>query len=505
MSNLSPINRYHDRYIELKSKLPLSADSKELRDLIVNKPAELNNFFMAGLGLCTLILRLGAVIQLSAKLNDGNQENDALFMKQVLDNLRETLPSDTNWKNLWAAAVVTGSKWEAPALISKNSGQSLLERFVTFRNKFVHQLIQIRETDELALHKGIQIFEEMKSLTALFENSEIKTIDDKFYFIQNKLKIELYPFVQKGEKDELPYLFQGINKNKNEAKLINTHFGNEEPQDSNTNLEPKFQPLRDALQGGAGQVFDFSERINYYRACFVGRELEQQTIIDWCISETENNILPIYSAAGMGKGALIANLIAELQTLQNKKHPIPVLYQFCGSGMQNSLHATLYHFIIQGKNKQWWSEEDETIKRKLNRLPSKYIDVIHLFQDLLTNHFKNPRSNNSNNLIIVIDALDEAAVAYPSLYLSDWFKTYNEKDEPEEDWQSPDFVKWIFTYRKTEVEKGYSLPLYHKLETLPIVQPLEGLSEMAVDLALKKFNVSDDFKKEVVNKGKILI
>ena len=102
-----------------------------------------------------------------------------------------------------------------------------------------------------------------------------------------------------------------------------------------------------------------------------------------------------------------------------------------------------------------------------------------------------------------LTALDEAAVAYPSLHISDWFKTYNEKDEPEEDWQSPDFVKWIFTYRKTEGEKGYSLPLYHKLETLPIVQPLEGLSEMAVDVALKKFNVSDDFKKEVVNKGKI--
>ena len=500
MSNLSPINRYHERYLELKSKLPLSADSKELRDLIVNKPAELNNFFMAGLGLRTLILRLGAVIQLSAKLNDGIQENDALFMKQVLDNLRETLPSDTNWKNLWAAAVVTGSKWEAPVLISKNSGQSLLDRFVTFRNKFVHQLIQIRETDELALHKGIQIFEEMELLVSLFEDSEIKSIKGKFYFIQNDTQIELYPFVQKGEKDDLPYLFQGLYDNKKQAKLINTHFGNEEPQDSEINLEPSFKPLREAIQGGAGQVFDFSERINYYRACFVGRELEQQTIIDWCKSETEKNILPVYSAAGMGKGALIANSIAALQ-----EEKIPVLYQFCGSGMQNSLHATLYHLILQGKRNQWWSEEDETIKRKLNRLPSKYIDVIHLFQELLTNHFKNPRSNTSNNLIIVIDALDEVAVAYPSLHISDWFKTYNEKDEPEEDWQSPDFVKWIFTYRKTEGEKGYSLPLYHKLETLPIVQPLEGLSEMAVDVALKKFNVSDDFKKEVVNKGKILI
>ena len=500
MSDLSPINRYYKRYLELKSNLSISSNAEIVLDLIQQKPTELNNFFMAGLGLSTLLLRLGAVIQLSAKLNDGNQENDALFMKQVLDNLRETLPSDTNWKNLWIAAVAKESKWEAPTVISKNNSQSLLDRFVTFRNKFVHQFIQIKEEDAIHLTKAIQIFEEMELLVSLFENSEIKTIKEKFYFIQNNTQIELYPFLQKGEKDDLPYLFQGLYDNKKQAKLINTHFGNEEPQDSEINLEPSFKPLRDSLQGGAGQVFDFSERINYYRACFVGRELEQNAILDWCKSETENNILPIYSPAGMGKGALIANTIA---TLQEGK--TPVLYQFCGSGMQNSLHATLYHFIIQGKNKQWWSEEDETIKRKLNRLPSKYIDVIHLFQDLLTNHFKNPRSNTSNNLIIVIDALDEAAVAYPSLYLSDWFKSYNDKDEPEEDWQSPNFVKWVLTYRKTEGEKGYKLPIYSNLEQISILQPLNGLSETAVDVALEQFNVSNDFKTEVINKGKLLI
>lgn len=499
MSNLSPINRYHKRYLELKSNLSISSNSEIVLDLIQQKPTELNNFFMAGLGLSTLLLRLGAVIQLSAKLNDGNQENDALFMKQVLDNLRETLPSDTNWKNLWIAAVAKESKWEAVSITPKG-GQSLLDRFVTFRNKFVHQFIQIKEEDVLPLTKAIQIFEEMELLVYLYEDSEIKSIKGKFYFIQNNTQIELYPFVQKGEKDDLPYLFQGLYDNKKQAKLINTHFGNEEPQDSEINLEPSFKPLRDAIQGGAGQVFDFSERINYYRACFVGRELEQNAILYWCKSETESNILPIFSPAGMGKGALIANSIASLQ-----EEKIPVLFQFCGSGMQNSLHATLYHFILQGKKNQWWSEEDETIKRKLNRLPSKYIDVIHLFQDLLTNHFKNPRSNISNNLIIVIDALDEAAVAYPSLYLSDWFKTYNDKDEPEEDWQSPNFVKWVLTYRKTEGEKGYNLPTYSNLEHISILQPLNGLSEIAVDVALEQFNVSNDFKTEVIIKGKILI
>ena len=52
----------------------------------------------------------------------------------------------------------------------------------------------------------------------------------------------------------------------------------------------------------------------------------------------------MYSEEGMGKGALTAAVIELL-----KQENIPVLYHFCGSGMQNSLHALLYHFILQGK------------------------------------------------------------------------------------------------------------------------------------------------------------
>ncbi len=91
------------------------------------------------------------------------------------------------------------------------------------------------------------------------------------------------------------------------------------------------------------------------------------------------------------------------------------------------------------------------------------------------------------------------------MYLSDWFNTYNKKDEPEEDWRSPDFVKWIVTYRQTQGEKGYNLPIYSKLEQISPLQPLQGLSELAVDLALEQFKVSVDFKKEVINRGKVLI
>jgi hypothetical protein len=35
---------------------------------------------MAGLGMGTLFLRMGAVIQMSQKLHDGDTSNDALFM-----------------------------------------------------------------------------------------------------------------------------------------------------------------------------------------------------------------------------------------------------------------------------------------------------------------------------------------------------------------------------------------------------------------------------------------
>jgi hypothetical protein len=49
------------------------------------------------------------------------------------------------------------------------------------------------------------------------------------------------------------------------------------------------------------------------------------------------------------------------------------------------------------------------------------------------------------------------------------------------------------------------LPIYSNLEQISILQPLNGLSEIAVDVALEQFNVSNDFKTEVINKGKILI
>ena len=206
------------------------------------------------------------------------------------------------------------------------------------------------------------------------------------------------------------------------------------------------------------------------------------------------------SPAGMGKGALIADVIEQLK--ENKKQ---VLYHFCGAGIQNSLHASLYHFIIQGQKSQYWEVLDESIQRKLERLPSKYIDVIHLFQALLSDHFKIQSKNASGNLVILIDGLDEAQVAYAQLKISDWFYTYNEKEEPEEDWRSPSNIRWIFTYRCDDngTESFFQFPKMKELAEVPMLQPLTGLSPEAVDEVFSDFKVSEEFKQGVIKNSEI--
>jgi hypothetical protein len=207
----------------------------------------------------------------------------------------------------------------------------------------------------------------------------------------------------------------------------------------------------------------------------------------------------VKSPAGMGKGALIADVIEQL-----KKDKTQVLYHFCGAGIQNSLHATLYHLIIQGK--EYWNRSDESLDRKLNRLPSKFIDVIHLFQSLLSKeNLKLNAKNESGNLVIIIDGLDEAQVAYSQLKISDWFYSYNEKEEPEEDWRSASNIRWIFTYRCEEngTESFFQFPKMKELAEIQILQPLTGLSPEAVDEVFIDFKVSEEFKQGVIKNSEI--
>jgi hypothetical protein len=496
---MSPFQQYHSRYLQMKSEFK----GEDVSVWVENETSKLNNLFMAGLGMGTLFLRMGAVIQMSEKLHDGDANSDALFMKQVVDNLRETLPSDTNWKNLWYASMQAESRWEK-AIPRDSNNSSLLDRFVTFRNKYVHQSIRLIPEQINEVERGLNVLDEMAGLYLLFEDGEVLLMEGFYFWKQGGKTLELHPFVQIGAQEGLPYLFQGMYENKSKAKFINTVYGDETQPNVNLPLDEKFQPMQHALRGGAGQVFDHGERVQYYLDCFVGREREVQSVLDWVKGNSANNVLPIYSEAGMGKGALTAGVIHQLM-----RENIPVMYHYCGSGMANSLHAVLYHFILQGKKMPGmngagiWKVEEESIKRKMERLPSRYFDAIKLFQSLLDHSYKPSKKYEGKPLVIVIDGLDEAAVANSQLKVSDWFYTYNEKDEPEEDWQSPGFVKWIFTYRSLPDTRreGFRLDGRYALEKNELLQPLQGLTEEAVREALQRFEVSEDFIQTVMERG----
>ena len=495
---MNPIQPYHERFLALKSEKGIHADSEVILQLIETDAAGLNNYFMAALGMSTLVLRLGAVIQLCQKFDQLDEHGDALFLKQILDNLRESLPSDTSWKNLWALSA-TDEKWLTPVVKPKN-GEALLNRFITFRNRYVHQLIRLEASFLPQIVSAVSLFDEMAELTGLFSDGNLVLSEGRFTWHQNEQRIPLYPYVQPGQQGEDPYIFQGLYDNKSQAHLLNLRFGDEDKQAASEHLEPKFNPIKEAIRGGAGQVFDHSERIAYYQSCFVGRDREKQAILDFCSDDSDQNILCIKSPAGMGKGALIADVIEQL-----KQDKTQVLFHFCGAGIQNSLHATLYHFILQGQRQQYWEQTDETIQRKLERLPSKYIDVIHLFQSLVAENLKLQKNNTSGNLVLLIDGLDEAQVAYAQLKISDWFYTYNEKEEPEEDWRSPSNIRWIFTYRCDDdgTESFFQFPKMKEMAEISMLQPLTGLSPDAVEEALQSFNVSKEFKEAIIQKSLI--
>jgi uncharacterized protein YutE (UPF0331/DUF86 family) len=495
---MNPILTYHNRYQKIKKEKIDLLDTNRLLLLISNDATGLNNFFMAGLGLGTLIIRLGAVIQMCQKFEKLDDAGDALFMKQILDNLREILPSDTNWKNLWTISA-DDDIWKAPTIRSKNA-ESLLSRFVTFRNKYVHQQIKLEEPFFNQIVSSIQLMDEMSGLVSLFETGTLKMKKGKYYWVNKQDSICLYPYLQPSISSEDPYIFQGLYKNKSKAHLLNLRFGDEIEQNSEEHLDIVFKPLRDTIKSGIGQIFDHSERIAYYQSCFVGREKELRSLMDFCHKNDTKNMLSLKSPAGMGKGALVAELIEELRLQKSQ-----VLYHFCGAGIQNNLHAVLYHIILQGNRLQYWDISDDDIRRKIERLPSKYIELIHFLQKLLAESFRVQKQNESGNLVILIDGLDEAQVAYTQFKIDDWFYRYNDKEEPEEDWRSNSNIRWIFTYRCSEDgnESFYKIYPFKELANIPNLQPLKGLDSDATKKALSKFSISDDFFKEVVIKSLI--
>lgn len=495
------VSRFNEQYIALNI---VNADYEIYEKIVKNNSSQLNNLLMSGLGACTLLLRLGAVINLAKKLDRGSDEEDTLLMKQILDNLREVLPTDSNWKTIWEITCDVNSKWQE-CVNSEKGKQSLMEKFVTFRNKYVHGVITMRPDHAKNLMEGITILNELCTLVSpLFEYAKIEESEGVFYFVENtndlfskSLKTSLYPFVQGGYVDGLPYIFQGLYDNKQTAELISTFHGDIEEQEGSQHYEAIFNPMLKALKGGTGRIFNHEDILNYYAECFVGREIENEEIINWVLDDsTTKNIMPIYSQAGMGKGALVANLVSNLS---NNDFNIPVLHHFCGNGIANNLHAIVYHLILQGKKSQLWNLEDPVMAKKVNRLPSKYHDAITLFHELL-NDFVITRNNKHECLVIVIDGLDEAAVAYSEFHIKDYFSNYDENGEVTEAWECRSNIKWIFTYR----EGFYNFPELTNIFSLERVQPLQGLSIGSIETALKVFNPSIEFKETVAERGRII-
>jgi hypothetical protein len=176
MSTLpEPINSYVTRFNEQFKALSLhDSDYDTYEKLVTNNSSQLNNLLMSGLGACTLLLRLGAVINLAKKLEEGSDEEDALLIRQILDNLREVLPSDTNWKTIWKITCDPNSIWYE-CVKSKKGKQSLMEKFVTFRNKYVHGIISIRPNNIKKLMDGITILNTVcREVSLLFENAKIE-------------------------------------------------------------------------------------------------------------------------------------------------------------------------------------------------------------------------------------------------------------------------------------------------------------------------------------------
>jgi hypothetical protein len=502
MSKLpSPISNYVERFRSQYNDLQIEGLNLDaFSELITQKKSQINNMLMSGLGASTLILRLSAVINLSIKLEEGSDEEDALLMKQILDNIREILPSDTNWNNVLKITCKKDSPWYE--YVSHKKGVSpAFDKFITFRNRFVHEIITLNPIHSKRLLEGIDSLKFIcENISLMYENTEFKEIDSKFYFIGKtdllkSQKICIHPFVQSGSSDGLPYIFQGLYDKKTTAELIGTFYGDILEDEDSSEYDEVFNPMIKSLKGGAGKVFDHSDRFTYYNECFVGREQECEEILNWLKDSSEtNNILPLYSSAGMGKGALVSNIISS-----SKEIGIPVLFHFCSSGMANNLQAILYHLILLAKKSQIWDTENDEIVNKLRRLPSKYPDLINFLHELIDNHFVKTRKNLSGNLLIVVDGLDEAAVTYPEYNISDYFNEYDENGEVTGKWESKPNVKWIFTYR----QGFYNFPDLESIFNLDLVQPLNGLSVGSIESALSLFNPTSEFIETIAERGKV--
>ena len=412
---------FHNRYKDLKGDLAkivgdLSND-ENLKNAISSHHQLLNNLFMAGLGMGTLYLRMGAVLMIAEKTNKSADESDISFLKVMAEKLIHKLPTDGDWLEIWKNFLETEKKCKWNEIIAKSAKTNIHNAFVSLRNDIAHQKLVINPSSESSKVKvALKVLDAMTSFRTQFEQSIISTENNEVYFqySSNEEKLKISPYVQinkdktKEEIGILPYLFQG--RYYAGAKFINTE-GAETKAQKDEAVDDTFKKIKsDISRFNGDKAFDFDEKIKNYNEWCIGRENEINAIKEWINKETDKNVLPIFAPAGLGKGALVANVIKNLQ-----ESKIEHLFHFCGSGAANNLQAILYHLIIQGNEKKYWNTDllSTKFQNRLAKLPSQYTDVIELFQTLMvlenetseneiSNALKNPNPDGRFNAIYYV-------------------------------------------------------------------------------------------------------
>ena len=145
---------------------------------------------------------------------------------------------------------------------------------------------------------------------------------------------------------------------------------------------------------------------------------------------------------------------------------------------------------------------NQEIEMLLNIIEYKNLyQKIKLRYDINTGSIVRPKSISIFNDLNTTTGLEITQ----SIIYNNWFYTYNDKDEIEDNWKSPAYVKWIFSYRSLpdKNKEGFKLNGQFALEQNELVQPLQGLTEDSVREALKKFEVSEEFVQTVIERGAV--
>jgi hypothetical protein len=588
MKNLNPIPKYTDRYDYLVNEINPALFEKDRflnlqEDQREKLISSLYNFYLAALGLSTLILRLAAIIRISEKFEDRTSvEKDISLIKVILQNLKDNKPTDTNWRNLLEYfTIISGNndwiKWFE--IDSKNHKSIFLEELIKYRNFIAHGEFS---TNSDEIRKILNCFSKIRAVAENFKEAVItyEQAEDArcfYYIVGDKIKIKktaLYPFVSDslsfnddftGFESDFPYLFQGLYEYEEGklAKLINSLNGEEVKQTADSTkvqFYSFFQQLENVLSGNNGDSFKSSNenRLANYLKCIIGREKELTLAATWTKLSDQNNILPVFAPAGMGKGAFVAKLI---KMSRSEKNHVNTIYHFCSTGLQNSLHAILYHLIITGKENGAWNKYNRMLFDKISKPPVAYPALIKLFQDLLAevdNHEYELKENRkrfdagymkipdfiayleknflfaelksfckevlikepanifaqkaldtndfsvdkiSKNVLVIIDGLDDAKLSFPNQSIADWFRVVdNMGNFTNMNWTSPPNIRWVFTYRHvlSAEEKGYRFPITESIKEIKSLQPLMPLDEHSV----RDFLSSNEFfslEKEVID------